>query len=549
MAMSIPKSGYSRFMKEGAMHFKGMDEAVKRNIEACIELSSQTRSAYGPNGMNKMVINRLEKLFVTNDAVTILNELEVEHPAARIIVLAAQMQEKQIGDCTNTVVIFAASLLEQASQLLDMGIKAIEIASGFELALTKAEEILPKLVIAKADDLHNLAKVKNYLYSSIMSKHAENYELIADLVAKACVQIVPKNAANFNVDNIRICKVLGAGVASSYVTNGMVFKRGAEGEVKQAQNARVAIFACPFDLTQTETKGTVLMNTADDLLKFSKTEESEVEQQVKQIADAGVNVVVAAGKFGDLYIHFLNKYKIMGVRLTSKFDLRRLCLTLGAQAQARISTPTANAIGHCDNVFIKEIGDTQVVVFDKKVESGKVATIIVRGSSQSLLDDIERAIDDAVNTYKALTKDCRLLPGAGSTEIELARQIEEFGEKQSGLQQYAIKRFGHALDVFPKQLAENAGLKSTEALSDLYAAHQKGSTNEGIDVLNSKFVDASKSGIFDLFNGKLLALKLATNAACSILKIDQIIMAKPVGGPTPRGPKGQDEDDDEAGMA
>ncbi|KAH7729509.1 hypothetical protein AAVH_02984 [Aphelenchoides avenae] len=549
MAMSIPKSGYSRFMKEGAMHLKGTDEAVERNIEACVELASQIRSAYGPNGMNKMVINHLEKLFVTNDAATILKELEVQHPAAKMIVMAAQMQEKQIGDNTNTVVIFAAALLEHAAELISMGLKPVEIAEGYELAYRKAAELLPKLVVAEAKDLYDLDSVQKFLKASIMSKQYDNYEVVANLVAKACIQTVPKNSFNFNVDNIRICKILGAGIANSRVMNGMVFRRGAEGEVKKAANARVAVFACPFDLTQTETKGTVLMSNADDLLKFSSTEESEVEEQVKALAESGVNVVVAAGKFGDLYLHFLNKYKIMGVRLTSKFDLRRLCRTIGAQAQARICCPPVEAFGACDQVYIEEIGDTDVVIFDKKGEWGAVATILVRGSSQSLMDDVERAIDDAVNTYKALTKDNRLLAGAGAVEIELARQIESIGEKCEGLEQYAVKKFAHALESLPKQLADNAGLKPTETLSNLYAAHQEGRVNAGIDVSSGTIVDATECHIYDVFAGKNSAIKLATNSATTILKVDQIIMSKPAGGPAPRGPKPQDDDDDAAGMA
>ncbi|CAD6195645.1 unnamed protein product [Caenorhabditis auriculariae] len=548
MAMSIPKSGYNRFMKEGAQHFKGTDEAVQRNIEACVELASQIRSAYGPNGMNKMVINHIEKLFVTNDAATILKELDIQHPAARIIIMASEMQEKQVGDNTNTVVILAAALLEHAAQLINLGMTPQEIAAGYEMAAEKALEVLPTLVVSEAKDLKNIEEVRHYLRSAITSKQYDNEEVIADLVAKACVQTVPSNSFNFNVDNIRICKILGSGVHNSTVMNGMVFKRGAEGELKTVSDARIAVYTCPFDLTQTETKGTVLIENADELVSFSKGEESEVEAQVKAIADNGVKVVVAAGKFGDLYLHFLNKYKIMAVRLTSKFDLRRLCRTIGAQAQARICAPPVNLLGHCDLVAVKEIGDENVVIFDKKSEKGNVATVIIRGSSQSRIDDVERAVDDAVNTYKALTKDAKLLPGAGAVEIELSRQIESWGEKAPGLEQYAIKKFAHALETLPKAIAENAGMNATEVLTKLYAAHVGGQKNVGIDIWKQELMDAIENNIYDLYAGKRSAIKLATEAAATILKVDQIIMAKQAtGGPKPRGPKPQDEDDE--GMA
>ncbi|KAE9420149.1 hypothetical protein Angca_008924, partial [Angiostrongylus cantonensis] len=463
MALNIPKSGFQRFMKDGTQHFKGTDEAVLRNIDACVELASQLKSSYGPNGMNKMVINHIEKLFVTSDAATILRELDIQHPAAKIIILASQMQEKQIGDNTNTVVILATALLEHGAELINMGLTPQEIAAGYEHAVEKALEILPSLVVQEAADLRDLSMVKKFLRSAITSKQYDNEEIIADLVAKACVQTVPKNSFNFNVDNIRICKLLGSGVNSSmasfsFVMNGMVFKRGAEGEIKSSENTRIAVFTCPFDLTQTETKGTILIENAQELMGFAKGEESEVESQVKALADNGVQVVVAAGKFGDLYLHFLNKYKIMGVRITSKFDLRRLCRTVGAQAQARICAPAVNLLGKCDAVYVKEIGDENVVVFENKGEKGNVATILIRGSSQSRIDDVERAVDDAINTYKALTKDGKVLPGAGAVEIELARQIENYGEKCPGLEQYAIKKFAYALETLPKCIAENSGM-------------------------------------------------------------------------------------------
>ncbi|GMT33251.1 hypothetical protein PFISCL1PPCAC_24547 [Pristionchus fissidentatus] len=284
-----------------------------------------------------------------------------------------------------------------------MGLTPQEVAAGYELACEKALELLPALVVTEATEFKDVAQVKLWIRSAITSKQYDNEEIIADLVAKACVQTCPKNTADFNVDNIRICKIVRSGVHSSAVMSGMVFKRGAEGEVKRAKNARVAVFTCPFDLTQTETKGTILIDNADELQGYAAGEEKEVEEQMKGLADNGVSVVVAAGKFGDLYLHFLNKYNTMAVRLTSKFDLRRLCRTVGAQAQARICAPAVNLLGQC--VEVREIGDEQVTVFECSGEGGRIATIVVRGASQSRIDDVERAIDDAVNYYKALSKD------------------------------------------------------------------------------------------------------------------------------------------------
>ncbi|KAF1759769.1 hypothetical protein GCK72_016236 [Caenorhabditis remanei] len=542
MAMKIPKSGYGRFMKEGAQHFKGTDEAVQRNIEACTELASQIRSAYGPNGMNKMVINHIEKLFVTNDAATILKELEIQHPAARIIIMATEMQEKQIGDNTNTVVILAAALLEHASNLINMGMTPQEVAAGYEQAAEKALEILPTLVVKEASDLKNMDEVRQYLRSAITSKQYDNEDVIADLVAKACVTTCPANSYNFNVDNIRICKIIGSGVNTSRVMNGMVFKRGAEGEIRSASDARIAVYTCPFDLTQTETKGTVLIENADELVNFSKGEESEVEEQVKAIADNG------RCRRRKVRRSLPPLPQQIQDHLRRLIDLRRLCRTVGAQPQARICAPAVNLLGHCDSVAVQEIGDENVVVFDKNSETGKVATIIIRGSSQSRIDDVERAVDDAVNTYKALCKDGKLLAGAGAVEIELAKEIESYGAKAPGLEQYAIKKFAHALETLPKAIAENAGMPTTETLTKLYAEHVAGHKNAGIDIWKREVMDAVAHNIFDLYAGKRLAIKLATDAAATILKVDQIIMAKQAtGGPKPRGPKQQDEDDE--GMA
>uniref|UniRef100_A0A8I6AAR4 T-complex protein 1 subunit theta n=1 Tax=Rattus norvegicus TaxID=10116 RepID=A0A8I6AAR4_RAT len=487
MALHVPKApGFAQMLKDGAKHFSGLEEAVYRNIQACKELAQTTRTAYGPNGMNKMVINRLEKLFVTNDAATILRELEVQHPAAKMIVMASHMQEQEVGDGTNFVLVFAGALLELAEELLRIG-----------LSVSEAISIFP-------------------------------------------------DSGNFNVDNIRVCKILGSGVYSSSVLHGMVFKKETEGDVTSVKDAKIAVYSCPFDGMITETKGTVLIKTAEELMNFSKGEENLMDAQVKAIAGTGANVIVTGGKVADMALHYANKYNIMLVRLNSKWDLRRLCKTVGATALPKLTPPVLEEMGHCDSVYLSEVGDTQVVVFKHEKEDGAISTIVLRGSTDNLMDDIERAVDDGVNTFKVLTRDKRLVPGGGATEIELAKQITSYGETCPGLEQYAIKKFAEAFEAIPRALAENSGVKANEVISKLYSVHQEGNKNVGLDIEAEvpAVKDMLEASILDTYLGKYWAIKLATNAAVTVLRVDQIIMAKPAGGPKPPSGK-KDWDDDQ----
>ncbi|XP_068201960.1 T-complex protein 1 subunit theta-like [Palaemon carinicauda] len=271
-----------------------------------------------------------------------------------------------------------------------------------------------------------------------------------------------------------------------------------------------------------------------------------MEEDVKMLSDAGVTVVVAGGKFGDLAQHYLNKYNIMAVRITSKWDLRRLCRTVGATILPKMICPTQEEIGLCDKVFIDEVGDTPVTIFRQEGAESRIATIVIRGSTDNLMDDVERAVDDAVNTFKGLCRDGKCVPGAGSTEVELSRIIEQYGSQCPGLEQYAIKNYAEALRVFPKVLADNCGAPDQEVLSNLLAAHTEGKKNAGFDCEGEgvAVLDACEKEIFDLFLTKYWALKYSSSAAIEILRVDQIIMAKRAGGPKARGMGPQDPDDD-----
>lgn len=377
----------------------------------------------------------------------------------------------------------------------------------------------------------------------ITSKQYGNEEFLSELITRACLSVYPMNG-HFNVDNVRVQKIMGSGYLLSDIVNGMVFKRQVEGDVTKVKDAKICVLSCPLDSMATETKGTVLIKNADELMNFSKGEEDLLESQIKAIADTGCNVIVTGGKAADMALHFCNKYKIMVVRLMSKFDLRRLCRATQATALPRITPPTPEEAGKCDSVALGELGDTPIVIFKQDREDNAVATIVVRGATTNIMDDIERAIDDGVNCFKALTRDGRMVPGAGAVEMELAQRISKYGQTIPGLEQYAVKKFAEAFEIFPRVMAENAGVKATELISNLYAAHNNGEKNIGFDIEaeGTSTCDVMESGIMDLFLVKYWGLKFASNAACTVLRVDQIIMAKQAGGPKPKQNPDWDED-------
>merc|ERR1711988_1135083 len=269
------------------------------------------------------------------------------------------------------------------------------------------------------------------------------------------------------------------------------------------------------------------------------SEEASLEKVIKAIADTGVNVIVCGQAVGELALHFLDKYNILALKVPSKFELRRVSRTTGANTLVRMEPPTPQDIGTCERVHMKEIGSTMCTLFDHENEGSRVATIVIRGSTPNLMDDIERAIDDGVNVIKTMTQDRRFVPGAGATELLLADAITTFGEAQPGLDQYAINKFGISMEVVPRTLAQNAGMDATEVIAEMHAAHKSGKRGVGIDVENCVTADC---GILDLLHTKREAIKMATEAAVTVLRVDQIIMSKPAGGPKPGQGGGGDDD-------
>ncbi|MBA0742443.1 hypothetical protein Gogos_015500 [Gossypium gossypioides] len=550
MGFSMQPYGIQSMLKEGHKHLSGLDEAVLKNIDACKQLSTITRTSLGPEGMNKMVINHLDKLFVTNDAATIVNELEVQHPAAKILVLAGKAQQEEIGDGANLTISFAGELLQNAEELIRMGLHPSEIISGYTKSISKAIEVLGELVEKGSEtmDVRNKEQVVTRMKAAVASKQHGQEDILCSLIADACIQVCPKNPANFDVDNVRVSKLVGGGLHNCTIVRGMVLKGDAVGSIKRMEKAKVAVFASGVDSSATETKGTVLIHSAEQLENYSKTEEAKVEELIKAVADSGAKVIVSGGAVGEMALHFCERYKLMVLKISSKFELRRFCRTTGTSALLKLSQPKPDDLGFVDSISVEEIGGSRVTVVRSEEGGNKIATVVLRGSTDSILDDLERAVDDGVNTYKAMCRDSRMVPGAAATEIELARRLKEFSFKETGLDQYAIAKFAESFEMVPRTLAENAGLNAMDIISKLYEKHASGNTKVGIDLgggdsEDGVCKDVSTLNIWDLYVTKFFALKYAADAACTVLRVDQIIMAKPAGGPGRREqPAGMDED-------
>ncbi|ERT02015.1 T-complex protein 1 subunit theta [Sporothrix schenckii 1099-18] len=541
MSLNIPNAPNANLFKSGYNNYDSEDGAVLRNIDACRAISSTVQTSLGPFGRNKVVINHLQKMILTSDAATILRELDVVHPAAKLLVMASQQQEAEMGDATNLVIVLAGELLRKAEDLLRMGLKTADIVTGYERAQKFALETLEELVVDKVGDVRSQEELSKAIRTVVASKQSGSEDFLADLVAEAVLAVLPKNPALFNVDNIRVVKIMGGSLEQSRVVRGMVFPKAPDGTVKKASKAKVGVFSCPIDISQTETKGTVLLHNAKEMVDFTKGEEAQLEAVIKQLHDVGLRVVVAGSTVGELALHYLNRYGILVIKILSKFELRRICRVVGATPLARLGAPMPDEMGSIDVVETLEVGGDRVTVFRQESDGvTRTATLVLRGATQNHLDDVERAVDDGVNVVKAITKDARLVPGAGSTETQLVERLQAFGEKTPGLAQYAIKKYGEAFEVVPRTLAESAGLDATEVLSHLYAsAHKKDEWTYGVDVENDDgtgTLDAKDEGILDLLASKSWAIKLATEAARTVLSVDQIIVARQAGGPKPPGP-------------
>jgi len=432
-----------------------------------------------------------------------------------------------------------------------MGLHPSDIILGYTKAYRKTLELIesPDLVIARVEgkDIEDKTKLTRAILAPMASKQYGYEQFLAPLVAEACLAVMPKNNFNFQVDNVRVVKILGGTLFESHVIHGMVIPYPTIGSLKRIENAKIAVFTCAIQCADTETKGTVLIENASELMTFNVSEEKEIERTIKAIADSGVRVIVTGETIDDMATHFINKYNMIALKCPSKFELRRICKATKARPMVTLGPVRPEEQGFAACVSVREFGLQKVTVFEQgATDHVQVATILLRSSTHNILNDVERAIDDGVNTVRALTRDGRLVAGAGAFEIELARRLAQFSTQTPGLEQYALDRFAKAFEVVPRALAENAGQVAMDIISQLYAAHEKGQVFAGFDTEKHCVGEVARdAGIMDLLGLKRQAIKLAIDAVLSILRIDAIIQSKPAGGPKAgqRGGHWDDQDD------
>jgi len=506
-------SGLGGMLKDGHKHW---DNAILRNIDACMELSNMVQTSLGPFGRHKLLVNHLEKMSVTSDCATILRELEVEHPAAKLLAMASQKQKEECGDATNLVVSFSGELLRQTSQLMNMGLHVSEVIAGYQEASKILFEELPKCVCEEG--VVDEAALIRIVAPVIGSKQYGIQDELAPLVVKAglCAEGKP--------EGVRTVKVLGGAVSDSRMVAGYVAQRPVETSTVSAENCKVVVFACGMEASSTEAKGTVLMKCAEDLKSYNASEERKMEEIIQAIAESGAKVAVTGGSVSEMALHFCNRYKLILLKLGSKWELRRLCQAVGATALVRLGPPTPDEMGFCESVYPETIGGKSLTFFESS--RTKLATLILRASTHGMLQDVERSVDNGVHALQqARRSKGACVPGAGATEFYLAQQVSHRADVSPGLDQYAMRSFAAALQVVPRLLAETAGHNAPKLVADMSASP------DDFPGVNLEDGTVGKTEILDLLNTKTSAFQLALDAALTVLRVDQIIMSKKAGGP------------------
>ncbi len=515
-------------LPQNVKRYVGRD-AQRMNILAGRIIAETVRTTLGPKGMDKMLVDELGDIVVTNDGVTILKEMSVEHPAAKMLIEVAKTQEKEVGDGTTTAVVIAGELLRKAEELLDQNIHPSVIINGYELARTKAIEELQKIAKeVKADDTEMLKKIA---MTAITGKGAEKArEQLAEIVVEAVKAVIDEETGKVDKDLIKVEKKEGAPIEETKLIRGVVIdkERVNPQMPKKVENAKIALLNCPIEVKETETDAEIRITDPAKLMEFIEQEEKMIRDMVEKIAATGANVVFCQKGIDDLAQHYLAKKGILAVRRVKKSDMEKLAKATGARIVTKIDDLTPEDLGEAGLVEERKVaGDA--MIFVEQCKHPKAVTILARGSTEHVVEEVARAIDDAIGVVKCALEEGKIVAGGGATEIELAKRLRKFAETVAGREQLAVKAFADALEVIPRTLAENSGLDPIDMLVKLRAAHEKdGGEVYGLDVFEGEVVDMLERGVVEPLKVKTQAIDSATEASVMLLRIDDVIAAEKV---------------------
>jgi thermosome len=543
MAMLAGDGRQVLILPEGYQRFVGRD-AQRMNIMAARVVAETVRTTLGPMGMDKMLVDEMGDVVVTNDGVTILEEMDIEHPAAKMVVEVAKTQEDEVGDGTTTAVVLAGELLHKAEDLLQQDIHPTVIARGFRMAVEKAEEILDE--IAEEIDPDDEEMLKKIAMTAMTGKGVEKArDHLAELVVKAVKQVAEEEDGKIviDTDHIKLEKKEGGGLEDTELVHGMVIdkERVHPGMPRRVENAKIALLNCPIEVKETETDAEIRITDPEQLQAFVEEEERMLKEMVDKIAETGANVVFCQKGIDDLAQHYLAKKGILAVRRVKKSDMQKLARATGGRIVTNIDDLSEEDLGEAEVVEERKVAGDKMI-FVEGCKDPKAVTILIRGGTEHVVDEAERAIEDAIGVVAAALEDGKVVAGGGAPEIEVARQLRDYADKVEGREQLAVEAFADALEIIPRTLAENSGLDPIDVLVQLRAKHEEGEVTAGVDVYDGEIKDMMKEGVVEPLRVKTQALASATEAAEMILRIDDVIAARELS-------KEEEEEEEESGSS
>ena len=511
-------------------------DAQRNNIMAAKVVAETVRTTLGPKGMDKMLVDTIGNVTVTNDGVTILNEMQIEHPAAKMLVEVAKTQEAEVGDGTTTAVVFAGELLKNAERLLDQEVHPTVIAKGYRMAAEQAHKILNEISENITDKDHDL--LIKIACTAMTGKGAEaSKDKLSELAVQAIIQVMEKDY--IDLESIKLEKKVGGGTEDSELIKGIVLdKEKVHSSMPRiVKNAKIALVESALEIKNTEIDAKIQITDPGKLQAFIEQEENILKEMVDKVVASGANVLFCQKGIDDIAQHFLAKNKIYAVRRIKKSDIEKLAKATNANIITRLSELTKNDLGEAGIVEEQRFGE-EGMTYVRECKNPKAVTLLVKGGTDHVVDEVERAVKDALGDVAAALKVKKVVAGGGAVEIELAKRIREYATKLSGREQLAVLAFADSVEIIPRTLAENAGIDPIDILTELKAQHDKGMKWGGIDIDNGKVIDSWKQGVIEPLKIKTQAIKSASEVAELILRIDDVIASSGKEPSLPRGGMG-----------